>query len=324
MDKVMKWGILSTANIAQQSIIPAIQHSKNSEVYGIASESGKATEVANSFQIQKAYDSYYALLEDPEIEAVYIPLPNALHKKWVIESAKKGKHVLCEKPAALNLSDLEEMVQTCAENDVFFMEGFMYQFHPQHQRVKEILSSGEIGEIRHINSVFTFQLDLSSNDIRLNRDLGGGCVFDVGCYCIHSSLLLLNQDPKQVYVSSNLSSSKTDVETTASGLLTFDKGVTMTFHCSFEEPMTHQYEIFGTKGSIRIPFAFRPDLREGEGVITVTDNNGTIREEQVYGDQYLLQIEHFVQSIQEKKADQTTNLSLRNLKLIEACRLDMG
>src|SRR5699024_125214 len=145
MNQTIRWGVLSTAKIAQKELIPAIKRAVNAEVTGIASSSEeKAKEVAQKFSIQKVYSSYEQLLDDPEIDAVYIPLPNHLHKEWVIKAANKGKHILCEKPAAVNAAEFEEMQAVCEEQDVIFMEAFMYHFHPQHERVKEIIASGEI------------------------------------------------------------------------------------------------------------------------------------------------------------------------------------
>src|SRR5690625_3919284 len=136
MEKV-RWGILSTAGIAQKELIPAFLRAENAEVTAIASGSGidRAQEIANRFQIKKVYDSYKRLLHDTEIDAVYIPLPNHLHKKWVMEAARAKKHILCEKPAALHAAEVMEMKAACDEHDVLFMEAFMYYFHPQHDRV---------------------------------------------------------------------------------------------------------------------------------------------------------------------------------------------
>ena len=128
----MKWGIMSAANIAKKIVIPAIQRAENAEIEAIASLSGNAEETAASFDIPKTYDTYEELLADEEVEAVYIPLPNHLHKEWTLKAARAGKHVLCEKPAALNRADVEDMIEACNENGVYFLEAFMYQFHPQH------------------------------------------------------------------------------------------------------------------------------------------------------------------------------------------------
>lgn len=144
--KKVRWGILSTAGIAQKALLPAFSRAENAVVTAIAtgSDLAKANEIAEKFQIEKVYDDYEKLLNDPFIDAVYIPLPNHLHKEWVIEAAKNGKHILCEKPAALTAEETAEMIEVCEAKNVLFMEAFMYYFHPQHARVKEIIASGEI------------------------------------------------------------------------------------------------------------------------------------------------------------------------------------
>ena len=156
----VKWGILSTAGIARKQLIPAFGRATNAEVVAIASSSGieKAKEVADKFSIEKAYGNYESLLDDPAIDAVYIPLPNHLHKKWTIAAAKKGKHILCEKPAAVNTDEFQEMKSICMEHQVIFMEAFMYQFHPQHERARKIIDSGEIGEVSYIRAAHSFYL----------------------------------------------------------------------------------------------------------------------------------------------------------------------
>ncbi len=156
-------------------------------------------EVAKRFSIEKTYDSYEKLLDDPDIDAVYIPLPNHLHKKWVIEAAKKGKHILCEKPAAISSDEVREMENACKENGVLFMEAFMYYFHPQHERVKEIIDAGEIGDVSYMQAGFSFYLDEGrrTNSIKMSDETGGGSIYDVGCYAIHSSEIFydLSQKP---------------------------------------------------------------------------------------------------------------------------------
>lgn len=157
--RTVKWGILGTARIAREQLIPALQREGHSEVVAIASKSGKARDVADRFGIPAAYDDYEALLGDPAVEAVYIPLPNGLHKEWAIKAARHGKHVLCEKPSALTSAETREILEACREHDVIFMEGFMYRHHPQHQRVKEIMQSGEIGEVVLFRASLHFLLE---------------------------------------------------------------------------------------------------------------------------------------------------------------------
>lgn len=319
----VRWGILSTAKIAQEQLIPAFQRSINAEVKAIASGSGvgKAEEVAHEFHIEKAYGSYEELLADNEIDAVYIPLPNHLHKEWVIKAAEHKKHVLCEKPAALNVEDFEEMKLACEKNEVLFLEAFMYYFHPQHERVKEMIDQGEIGEVKYIQAGFTFYLpeEERGSNIRTDREKGGGSLYDIGCYAIHSIRNILWEEPETVHVQAVFDNHlNVDIET--NGYMTFPSGVRASFDTSFNLEMRHEYRIFGSKGSIQVPRAFRPDLHGGEGIIIVQNNTGT-RIESVSGDQYRLQVEHISQAILENDEvlKHSPENTLENMRVIDAC-----
>lgn len=314
--KKVRFGILSTAKIARNALIPAMKRAENVEVVAVASESGKAKDFAAELEIPKHYDSYIDLLNDPEIDAVYIPLPNQLHKKWAIEAAKHGKHVLCEKPAALTTQDVEEMAEAFKANNVIFMEAFMYQFHPQHNRVKEIIAAGEIGDVKLIRSTFSFSLDLESGNIRLQKDIGGGVLYDVGCYCIHASRLITGEEPVEVKAAANIHPTH-DVDTTVAGTLTFGNGVIANFDCSFEQPQKDSYEVVGTTGTILVKYAFRPDNHEGDGLLVINTKNGQ-REEAVQGDQYKLQVEHFADSVLTgNQPSYSIEETLKNMKVIE-------
>src|SRR5690606_22236681 len=271
--KKVRFGVLSTAKIARNTLIPAMERAHNAQVVAVASESGKAKEFAQELGIPKHYESYIDLLNDPEIDAVYIPLPNHLHKKWAIEAAKHGKHVLCEKPAALTAEDVEEIAAVFNEQNVIFMEAFMYQFHPQHQRVKEIIADGEIGDVKLIRSTFSFSLDLQSDNIRLKKEIGGGVLYDVGCYCIHASRLITGEEPVEVKATASIHPTH-DVDITAAGTLKFASGVIANFDCSFEQPFKEHYEVVGTKGSIFVKHAFRPDNQGGNGMVIVNTDVG--------------------------------------------------
>ncbi|WP_010677109.1 Gfo/Idh/MocA family protein [Bacillus timonensis] len=315
MTKV-RFGVLSTAKIAKNALIPAIERAHNAEVVAVASESGKAKEFAAELGIPKHYESYIDLLNDPEIDAVYIPLPNQLHKQWAIEAAKHGKHVLCEKPAALTSQDVEEMVAVFKENNVIFMEAFMYQFHPQHNRVKEMITAGEIGDVKLIRLTFSFFLDLQSDNIRLNKDLGGGVLYDVGCYCIHASRLITGEEPVEVKATANIHQTH-GVDLTVAGTLKFESGVIANFDCSFEQPFKESYEVVGTKGSIIAKHAFRPDNQAGNAVLVVNTEAGQ-REETVQGDQYKLQVEHFAESVLSNKLPMySAEETIKNMRVIE-------
>ncbi|MCA0986876.1 Gfo/Idh/MocA family protein [Guptibacillus algicola] len=314
----IRFGIMGTANIARKALIPAMKRAKDVQVVSVASGSGKAKAFAEEMEIERYHDSYEAMLEDETIDAVYIPLPNTLHKKWTIAAARKGKHVLCEKPAAITVQDAEEMVQVCEENGVTFMEAFMYQFHPQHNKVRDVIASGEIGEVKHMRATFSFYLGDRPENIRLNKELGGGSIWDVGCYCIHSARLILGSEPIRVFAEGNVPEN-VGVDLSANGILTFPNGVTASFDCSFERQMNNVYEVFGTKGSIKVPYAYRPDAPHAEGLIEVTDSSGEIRHERIEGEQYTLMVEHFAESVKNRKIPSYSGeLTVNNLKVIEA------
>lgn len=316
--KKVRWGIISTANIAQTQVIPAMFRAENAEVAAIASRSEKVHAIAKSLGIPKAYESYEALLDDPEIDAVYIPLPNHLHREWTIGAARKGKHVLCEKPAALNAHEAAEMVRICEEQQVLFMEAFMYQLHPQHDRVKEIIASGEIGELKLMKSSHAFYLGDRSTNIRATKDWGGGSLYDVGCYCIHAIRQITESEPVAVQASAQLDS-VSGIDLTALVQLELKNGVRAVFDCSFDTVPRNEYEIVGTTGTIKVPYAFRPDLQGGTGSIIVSAN-GETREERVDGDLYRLEIEHFSAAILDGTPISVTGQStIDNMRVIEAC-----
>lgn len=317
MDKI-RWGILGTANIARTEVIPAIFRASNAEVAAIASRSDKVYEVANELNIESAYESYDELLEDEEIDAVYIPLPNHLHKEWVFKAAEKGKHVLCEKPASLTAKEAEEMVEACRKHNVKFMEAFMYQFHPQHQRVREILDSGEIGDIMLFKSSHSFYFAERTGDIRMEKEMGGGSIYDVGCYSIHALRTVLQTEPVEVQANAELDSG-TNVDLSAYSFLKLENGAKAILDCSFDMVDRNEYEVVGTKGSIKVPFAFRPDHNGGLGHIIVQTDTFK-REEKIYGDIYRMEVEHFSKAILENMdLEYSGESTIQNMRVIDAC-----
>lgn len=324
--KKVRWGILSTANIAKTQMIPALKRAYNAEVIAIATQSStsKAQQIANEFKIEKVYDNYEALLQDEEIDVVYIPLPNHLHKEWVIKSAEYGKHVLCEKPAALTVEEGKEMVDACKKHGVHFMEAFMYYFHPQHERVKEMIRAGEIGVVDYMEAGFSFILDDAerATNIRMDQEKGGGSLYDIGCYALHSIRYLLDSEPTSVNLFATIDD-EMGVDTATVAYLTMENGVRTTFNTSFHLPMRHEYRIFGTEGTITIPRAYRPDLHGGEAKIIVEKPTSTYTA-YVQGDQYRLQVVHFSEVVAQRatlKLDPTDMLN--NLRAIETCHASL-
>lgn len=321
----INWGILSSAEIAQVQTIPAILQAKNAKALAIASQSGKAADAAEKFQIPRAYSSYEALLEDPDIDIVYVPLPNHLHSRWVKEAAKAGKHVLCEKPASLTVKETIEMIEVCKEHSVIFMEAFMYQFHPQHKRVRDIIATGEIGDIKLIHSSFSFILNKITANFRMDRNSGGGSIYDIGCYCIHAIRTITNSEPKFVKaISKNLPGY--DIDMSAIVTMELENGVQTYFDCAMDMPQRHSYEVVGTEGSIEVSKAFIPQA-DGEGSIKVTNKDGLIRQEIIHGHSYKLGIEHLSHCLLTNTTPMYTKEStIKNMRAIEAClkSLDTG
>jgi|SRR5699024_1284421 len=318
MEKV-NWGVLSTAEIARDLTIPGILRSTNAQLTSIASLSGKTNGIVDAYKIPKVYNQYENLLEDPDIDAVYIPLPNHMHSEWVIKAAEKGKHVLCEKPAALTVTETKRMVDACKQNGVIFMETFTYQYHPQNKRVKEIITDREIGDIKLIRSHCSFNLGEQKEGFRLSAETGGGSLYDVGCYCIHAIRTTSEKEPTQVLTKAEYNT-KYEVDMSASSILEFPGGIVGMFNCGMNMAKHMAYEIVGTEGMIQVPKAFQPEPYERQGTIYVTKDNEENRVETIKGDECRLSIEHFSDCV----LNGTTPLydgdhTIKNMKVLEAC-----
>jgi len=256
----VRWGVVSTADIAVRKVIPGMRRASNAEVLAIASrEPGRADATAAALGIPKAYGAYEALLADPDVDAVYIPLPNHLHAEWTIAAARAGKHVLCEKPLATSSAVAQEMVDAARDAGVLLMEAFMYRLHPSWVAVRELVASGRIGRVRAVDSWFSYYNDDPAN-IRNILDAGGGALFDIGCYCVNLSRMLFGAEPDDVRGTViRDAASGTDVVT--SGVLRFGDGVA-TFTCSTRTESDQRVDVYGDRGRIRveIPFNIPPTL----------------------------------------------------------------
>jgi predicted dehydrogenase len=263
---VLRWGVVSTAKIGVRKVIPATQKAERCEVVAIASRDGeRAARAAEELGIPKAHEGYEALLADPDIDAVYIPLPNHEHAAWTIAAARAGKHVLCEKPLAMTAAEGEEMVRICAAEDVVLMEAFMYRLHPSWEAVRRLVASGRIGRLHAVQSWFSYFNDDPTN-IRNVVEFGGGALYDIGCYCINLSRMLFEREPTRIEASLTRDGTGTDVLTSA--ILGFDEDVA-TFTCSTRVEPDQRVHVYGTEGriSIGIPFNIPPD-RPTEIVLT--------------------------------------------------------
>jgi len=295
MGRKLRWGVIGAAGI-NQSVIPAIQASSTGSVVAIASRDlAKAQSAAERFNIPTAYGSYEELLLDRSIDAVYIPLPNHLHKEWTIRAAEAGKHVLCEKPLALNAEEAQEMVDACAKANVKLAEAFMYRHNPRWDKIQAIIASGEIGEIRALHGAFTFNNAQDKKNVRYKAEWGGGSVYDVGCYPLSLARLIMGSAPTAVTAHAFFSQEHDSVDMMCSGLIEFNEQISMTFNCGMWADFRQTFEITGTDGKIEIQQAYLPGPEDVDFIVTA---KGERREEKLeYHNQYTLQADNFARSI---------------------------
>ena len=290
----LRWGVLSTANIGRAAVNPAIQASRNGTLLAVASRDGeRARAFAEQWGIPRHHGSYEALLDDADIDAVYVPLPNNLHATWTIRAAERGKHVLCEKPLALTAAKCREMERAAVANGVRLMEAFMYRFHPRTEKAMELARSGALGAVRSIRSTFTFRLT-RANDIRLDRAMGGGALMDVGCYCVNVSRTLAGAEPVEVQAWATWGPSGIDEQ--LSGALRFQDGLVAHFDCALTLERRETYEVAGTDASITVEAGFRP----GDGNVAIVEHRARgedIRHEIAGADEYRLMVEHFTDCV---------------------------
>lgn len=255
----VRWGVLSTAAIAVEKVIPAMQAAELCDVIAIASRDGaRASEIAGALGIPRAHPSYEALLADPEVEAVYIPLPNRLHMEWTRRTAEAGKHVLCEKPLAMTADEAQQMVDGCRRAGVRLMEAFMYRLHPQWVRVRELVDAARLGELVAIQSFFSYR-NLDAGNIRNIAELGGGALLDIGCYPINVSRMLFGSEPDRIEaVGRRDATFGTDV--LVSAVMGFGDRQS-TFTCSTQLEPDQRVHLIGTEGRllVEIPFNIPPD-----------------------------------------------------------------
>lgn len=317
MDKRrLRWGVLSTANIGRVAVNPAIQASGNGALVAVASrDEGRALGFATAHGIPRHYGSYDALLADPDVDAVYVPLPNSLHAPWTIRAAERGKHVLCEKPLALTAAECREMQRAADANGVILMEAFMYRFHPRTALAVSLARSGTLGAVRAIRSAFTFRLTKPDN-IRLDAALGGGALMDVGCYCVNVSRTVAGAEPVEVQAWATWHASGVDTE--LSGALRFASGLVAHFDCALTLERREVYEVAGTDASLTVDSGFLPGL----GDVAIVERRGRaepIEHMSAGVDQYRLMIEHFADcALHGAALRYTTTDAAQNMAVIEA------
>jgi predicted dehydrogenase len=321
MTAKLRWGVLSTANIGLKKVIPAMQQGSTISVTAIASRDlQKAKEAATALDIPTIYGSYEELLADPNIDAIYNPLPNQFHVPWTIKAAEAGKHVLCEKPISLTAAEAKKLLEVRARTGVKIGEAFMIRSFHQWLRLRELLNAGRIGDLRSITGFFSYN-NVDPNNIRNREDCGGGGVYDIGCYCIHASRFAFGAQPKRVVACLDRDPQfKTD--RLGSAILEFPGGQSI-FTCSTQLIPYQRIHFLGTRGRIEleIPFNAPPDrptrmFIDGTGDLT---GSGISTEIFPVDDQYTMQGEAFAKAIREGgEVPVSVEDAIGNMAVIEA------
>jgi xylose dehydrogenase (NAD/NADP) len=315
----LRWGILSTARINRR-FIPALKRAARSEVIACGGRDPERTcNFADCWEIGEAEDSCQSVLGREDIDAVYIPLPNSLHREWTVRAAGAGKHVLCEKPLGVSAAEAKAMAVAARENGVVLMEAMAYRFHPQFLRLRELLREGVIGRVRLIRAWFRFTLPAGAN-IRWQGDLGGGVLFDVGCYPVNFSLAVAGEVPERV--SCIRRPGKTGVDILTAGRLEFPSGIIAQFDCSFALPYGTGAEVIGERGAIRIRHPWQPDTDgKGSGLSLVAPDDRETFIPTPPADPYLCEIEVMERAILDRvPPPYPIEESLLNAQVLEALR----
>ena len=318
----MRWGILGVSGmVGRLAVLPALRDSPTAALVAIASrDAARAQAEADAFGAARAYGSYAALLDDAEVEAVYIPLPNALHREWTIAALRSGRHVLCEKPLACTAAEAVAMAEAAQSSRRTLMEAYMTAFHPRARRAVELAREGALGKLQAMRSVFTFPNRDPLNH-RWLAEMGGGALLDVGIYCLEP-LLKIGGEPVRVAGSSIAAPS--GVDASFSGWLEFDDGLTASFLASFDAPELQRLEVVGSEAAIACGTAFTAGAHDN--LIDIQHRDGR-RESLDAGacNPYLAMVEHFARVVAgEEESLRPPADSVRTLAVIDRVRATAG
>ncbi len=304
LNRKIRWGVLGYARIARESVLPAILRATNSELYGLASrDAANLDEARARFPIPLTCVGYEQLLRDPAIDAVYIPLPNAQHREWTIRAAEHGKHVLCEKPLGLTADEDREMIAAAARHGVHLMEAFMYRYTDRTARVRDVLRSGALGEIRFVNASFRY-LMANPASIKLKPELGGGALYDVGCYPVNFIGLVADEIAGQPGSGAARPTSVSaewvrsgGVDLALSALLKYDSGLLAAVHCGFTSQKRIFAELIGTQGRLEVPDTYF----DNPGALTLVTGEERREIAVAASDRYRHEVEDFADAILRRR-----------------------
>jgi D-xylose 1-dehydrogenase (NADP+, D-xylono-1,5-lactone-forming) len=322
-ERKLRWGILGCARIARRGLISGIRESLSSTLQAIGSRDlATAKAWAEEFGVPRAYGSYFEVLDDPEVDAVYIPLPNELHRYWIILAAEAGKHVLCEKPLGLDAVEAHVAVHNCRKHGVILMEAFMWRHQPRTLEIRKQVVEGAIGQLRLIRASFSFPMQ--GDDWRLDPGRGGGALWDVGCYGVSTARLFAAAEPQKLQAFAHFG--QTSVDLSLSALLEFPGGPVATIDCSFEQPFRCVYELVGTRGVIEVPDAYLPPANEKPTAVLRTigsiSNLGTARDEvrtQQFApvNQYAAMVDAFARSVSAGRLEDPAEDGLNQMIVLD-------
>lgn len=287
------WGILGPGFIASRAVIPAIQQVPDARILAVASSNAERLQLtAIKFGIERAYHSYQALLNDPDIHAVYIALPNHLHHPWTIRAAEAGKHILCEKPLAMSVAECDEMISACQQANVLLMEAVMYRFHPRMLHLKHMLATSELGDIHLLHAAFSFTLNKPGN-YRTRPEFGGGALLDIGSYCVNAARWLIGSEPLNVQAETSYSHG---IDVSTSAVIRFERDVLAHIQCSFAAAEHQVIEVVGSTGAVTAPLAFAA-WRDDTTVLMVQRGGEFERLEFAPADPYQAMVAHFTDAV---------------------------
>jgi D-xylose 1-dehydrogenase (NADP+, D-xylono-1,5-lactone-forming) len=291
------WGILGPGFIATRAVIPALQNVSGVRVLAVASRSSeRAQAAASQFGIERTYTDYQAPLDDPDVHVVYIALPNHLHREWTIRAAHAGKHVLCEKPLANNAAESSDMIYACQQAHVLLMEAVMYRFHPRMLHLRQMLDTGELGDIRFVHAAFSFPFNASDN-YRAYPEYGGGALLDIGSYCVNAARWITRSEPYNVQADVLYSHG---IDVTTSALLRFAGAQLTHVQCSFAATEHQVIEVVGSACAVTAPLAFTA-WRDDTTFLLVQRGELFERREFAPADPYRAMVEHFTDCVLGKK-----------------------
>lgn len=312
---IVNWGIIGCAGIAESSVIPGILSADNAKLYALSSRGGgkKLEDFCEKFKPVKSYTSYEEMLDDPEIDAVYIPLPNGLHYEWTIKAAEKKKHILCEKPLGVNAQEVIDMKEAADKNGVLLMEAFAYRQSPLTKKVKSLVEEGAIGKVKFIESSFSYFME-RMEDVRLDEKLAGGATYDVGCYNLNIIRHIAGSEPTAIYATGEIGE-KNNVDLSSCIMMEFEGGLKAVSYCAFNSAKKCEYTIVGETGVIHVPVQFNA---KGDTKIIITNKSGVEEITIECPHNYMLEVEQLGKCILNGEEPLITfEDSLNNAKVID-------